>query len=211
MHGLGLELSLDHDFGLREPGFNVSQTELEAVGHVSPLCAIAPAACSARGVVQGQEPLVQDRRIVSHGVLDAQDVGKDFVVHVDQVQGLLRRPGICRGNCRDYVSFVERLLTCDNVSTVEAVVDHRSLCLVGELGGDFRHVGCCDDRLDSGQVERTARVYRQYPRVGVGTAQQLPVKHSREVNVRAVSGPPGHLVRPVVPHGSRSYNVELSS
>ena len=211
MYCLGLELSLDHDVGLRETGFDVSQTELESVGHVRPLCTVAPAARSARGAVQGQETLVQDRRIVSHGVLDAQDVGQDFVVHVDQVQRLLRGPGIGGGHGGDHVTLVEGLLTGDDIAAVEAVVDHRSLGLVGELSGDLRHVGRGHHRLDSGQVERAAAVYRLNPCVGVGTAEQLAVKHGRKVDVRAVPSPPGHLVRPVGPHGARPHDVVLLS
>ena len=152
---------------------------------------------------------MQDRRIVSHGVLDAEDVRQDFVVDVDQVQRLLRRSGIGRGNGGNHVTLVERLLTGDDVAAVEAVVDHRSFGLVGELGGDFRHVGGGHDRLDSGQIERAAAVYGPNPRVRVGTAEELAVKHGWQMNVRAVSGPSGHLVRSVVPHWARSDDVVM--
>ena len=207
VHGLGLELSFDHNIGLFKAGFDVSQPELEAVGHVCLFRSVAPGAGSERGAVQGQEALVQDRRIVSHCVLDAQDVGQDFVVHVDQVQRLLRRSGIGCGHGCYHVALVEGLLTGDDVAAVEAVVDHRSFGLVGELGGDLRHIGGGHDRLDPGQVERAAGVYRPNPGVRVRTAEQLAVKHGWQVNVRAVSGPSGHFVRPVVPNGARSNDV----
>ena len=207
VHGLGLELFLNDNVGLFESCLDVAQLELEAVGHVSPLRIVAPGAGSERGAVQGQEALVQDRRIVSHGVLDAQDVGQDFVIDVDQVQRLLRRSGIGRRHSRDHVPLVEGLLTGDDVAAVEAVVDHRPFGLVGELGGDLRHIGGGHDRLDSGQVERAAGVYRPNPGVRVRTAEQLAVKHGWQVNVRAVPGPSGHFVRPVVPNGARSNDV----
>ena len=203
--GAGAELALDYHVGLREALAGIAQAELEAVGDVGLILRVAPAAGPERRAVHREKTLVEYRGAVLHGVLGAEHRRQNLVVNVYQIQRALGCGWIRRRDSRHDVALVQRLLPGYDVSAIEAVVDRRALGLVYELSRDVGHILSRDRRLDAGQRQRAGYVYGANARVGVRTAEQLPVEHTRQVYVRAVPRPACNLVQPVGPDWALAY------
>ena len=149
MDGLGSVLALDYDVRLLEPGLDVAQAELEAVGEIGLLVRLAPCAGSEGGAVHGEQPFVQDGGVRRKGVGRAEDVGQDFVVNVYEAKRGLCGRGVGGGDGCDCVALVQRLLAGDYVAGIEAVIHGGAFRLVSELGGYVRQIGGGNDGLDS--------------------------------------------------------------
>ena len=81
VHGLGVELALDHDVGLGEALLHVAERELDPLGDVRGLG-------RRRLDARGDHVLVQQRRAALHRLDHVDHVRQDLVVDLDQLQRL---------------------------------------------------------------------------------------------------------------------------
>src|SRR6516225_1573503 len=77
-----------------------------------------------------------------------------------------------------------------------------------ELGGGLWKIRARDDSEDARQLERLIAIDRLNAGMGMRTAQNLSVQHSREGIVGAVLGAACDLVHPVMPDRTRPDDPE---
>ena len=133
--------------------------------------------------------------------------GQDFIVHGNQVQGFLGGVGAGGGYGGDGVAFVEGFALSQHIVAEEAVVDHRALGQFGGPARGFLEVGGGDDGPDAGMGGGAAGVNGLDAGVGVGAAEDLAIEQAGQVDVGAVVGFAGNLVRPIGPHRPGAYYI----
>ena len=156
----------------------------------------------------GSTPSREDRIVVQHGrrrlhrLVDIGHVRQNLVVDLDQLQRLLGRAGIDRGDRGHGVAVIERLLARHAV--VEDVVHGR--IAIGEVG----QIGGGDHRLHAWKLLGLRRVDVPDLRVGVWAAQNAPDQLAGHVEVGAVAGAARHLVDAVGTQWARADRGEIA-
>ena len=142
----------------------------------------------------GAKGFVDYRGVGAHGVVQGQDRLQDFVVDVDEGEGLLGDVGADGGDGGDGVALVEGFLMGHYVFGHEAdvalgfgQVDDLILDDGEVLGGDYGQ--------DAGQGFGAGGVDAADAGVGVGAAEDFAVDHSGKLDVGAVFGGAGDLGR----------------
>ena len=203
VHGLGGVAAFHNHVGILEAGVHVALLERHHLGDVGRLGRL-------RFDAGREQIVVQDGGVVGHRVLDVDDVGQHFVLHVDQrdrgVGDRLRRGG--DGGYR--VAFVQRFVPRQAVARQVAEV-HRTFAdecfLIGDVGKILRrHHG-----LHTRQLFRLAGVDRQDLRMGVRRAQHLAPQHAGHAHVGAELGGAGHLLHAVRTHRTTANDLQVRS
>ena len=203
MDGLRPELALDDDVRLLEACFYVAQDVLLVAGDVRVglvVLAFQPG---------GGQALVENRRVGCHGGLDVHDRRQDFVLDLDERQRLLRLVRAVGGDGGDRVSGVQGLVRREYVVAHVAKAGEDVLANFGEALGHLREVPAGRHGSHAGMGLSRRRVQPLYDGVGVRAAQDLPVQHAGQVDVRAVTRRARHLLDAVVPNGSGADNLVL--
>ena len=199
VHRLGFELPLHDYVGLGEPLFYVAQLVLNVARHVALNTGIIPSAEPLHFEHSGQV-FVEQGRIGLEGVVEGEDRGKNFVVHLDQAHGLFRDVRVGRRHRRQSVAFVQYL-----------VVGHHVLRHQADVALGLRQVH--DLVFNNGKVLGGSN--SKHPRQGLGfagingpdagmsmgAAQDLAVQHPRQLSIRTVLRRAGHLLQTVVADG----------
>ena len=150
--------------------------------------------------------LVQDRRVVLHGVQHVDGGRQHLVVHLDQLQGLFRNVDVDGGHRGHGMPAVQHLVVRQRVVAQMLHVD-RHLAEVGHAVLGLGHVVRRHHRLDARQGLGLAGIDRADAGVGVRAAQHLAVQHAGQPHVGAVNRPPGHFVGAVRPHRTGSDDL----
>ena len=182
VHGLGRELPLDHDVGFAEALFDVATLVHGARRNIRRLG--RPGVDAAR-----EQGVVNHRRPICHRIGDVQHVGEQLVGHLDCFR---RRLGFTTGgrcNSGHRVAAIQHLVARN---------DRAHQVASGALGGRFGEVGPGDHGLHAGHRRCLSCVNRHDPGVRMRRAQDVPVQHSRQVQVGCVAGLSGDLVEAVV-------------
>jgi hypothetical protein len=196
MHGLGVELALDHDVGLCKTFGGVAERELDPLGDVRGLR-------RRRFDTRREHVLVQQRRPTLHRLDHVDHMRQDLVVDLDQLQ---RLPGDRRagGGHRGHgMPLVEDLLARHDVAHHVAIVDQH-LARRHELRGHVLEVVARHHRLDARQRQRLGDVDRPDPRVRMRAAQDPADQHAGHGQIGAEAGPSGDLVDAVRPYRTRA-------
>ena len=202
----GVELALDDHVGFLEALGRVALLVLRVVGDV----ALAARVLAELGHLK---VVVEDRSVVGHGRDHLGDGLQNIVVDLDRLCRFLRLVSRSCGDCRDRMASEDHLLPRhDSIAKVEKVGGelaerHLSGAVVTKRG--LREVRRGHDRANGRVRFRLARVYRPYVSVGMWAAENVSVQHARRVNVRAVLGAAGYLVRAVVSDRARSDHIVL--
>ena len=161
------------------------------------------------GVLSPGEPLhsevgghdfVQDGGVIFQGVVQRHRRGQDLVVHLYQAGRLLGNVGAYGSHSGHSVALEESLLPRHHVLGHQAGIAQH-LGEVDGLGVDQGEVQRRRHRGNTGKGLGLAGIYGTNAGVGVGTAQDFAVEHSRQLGVRAVLGGPGDLFQAVVADG----------
>jgi hypothetical protein len=141
--------------------------------------------------------LVHKRGIFPHGIDRVENAGKGFVLHLDQVDRLFRNLRV-RGRHRrnlvpvrsDLTGLQHRLVLKEPIPDLRYVVrsDH----------GPYTH-----ELLGSGSIDPYD------PRMGIFAAEDLPVKHPRDLEVLDIGCPSGHLVDGIFLGDPLSYAAKI--
>ena len=205
---LGCELSFNDHVGFLEPLFQVAKFVLDMTGDVA-FGAGVVADGETVDLEVGRQVLVEQWRVFFHRFIEGKDRIQDFVVDLDQFQGLLRYVGAGGRYGSHGMSQIEGLAGGHDMLGHEAgvslglgQVDHRVVD-DGEIFGR-------NHRRDAGQRLRLAGVDGLYPGVGVGTAQHLAVKHAGKLYIGPILGRPDDFIHAVVANGPSAYDVILT-
>ena len=195
MRLLGLEGAFDDKIGLAETGLDIAVTVLSALGDVGRLAGLGLDALREYAVVQ-------DGRSILHRFIDVGHMRQHLVVHLDQLQRLLGRAGIDRGDRSHRMAIVERLFARHAV--VQNVI-HGGIA-IGEIG----QVGRSDHRLHTGELLRLRRVDLSDRGVGVRAPENASDQLAGHVEVRAVARTAGHFVDAVGTYGTGADRGEIA-
>ena len=204
VHHLGAELPLHDNVRLGEGRVGIAQYLLRVARDVAAGLGLESETLRRRDV------LVQDGSAGPHGVLDVRDGGEHLVLHLDQVERFLRRVGVGCRHGGDRMSLVKGFVVREDGSREVAEAHHEVLAHVHEPVVGPWQIGVGHDRHHTGMGGGTLGVDRLDPRVGVRTAQDLPMQKSWKLDVGPVDRPPGDLIGAVVTDRSRPYYLELA-
>ena len=186
---LGGERAFDDHFGFSPAGVQIAFQELNPLGHVG-------RRVGGVLVAIGTQMIMQDRRVGGDRAIDIDDMRQNFVIDLDQVQGLAR-DGLGSGrHGGDGVAVVKRLLAGHHVAGDVAQV-HHDLAGRGHFIGHVRQIGGGDHRFDAAQSLRFAGVDRANVGMGVRAAQDLADQLARHVEIGAETGATGDFIGPV--------------
>ena len=145
-----MKLAFHYYVGFLEPLFHVSHVKLEVVGDVAAFARLSHTVASGpQGwVSKGQQPLVKDGGVVFHCVVGVEHRLQHLILHVYQGQRLLGDVDAGGGNRRQGMAPVQDLLSRQDVTAVEPVIDGCPLFQVGHLGGDLGQISGGHYRLD---------------------------------------------------------------
>ena len=208
--GGGIVLSFNHHVRLLEALLRVAHLDDKVVGYVGGLFGVGvvpQAPGSNGGSGQGSQPLVEDGGVILHGVQDVGDSGQHLVLHVYQGQGFFGHVGVGGSNRGNGVPLVEGLAGGYDIVAQKPGVYHGPFAQVGcparRLGKVLRRYHC----LHLGMGQGLADIYGLDASVGMGASENLAVEKPRQVNIRAILGAAGYLVRPVVADGPGAYHA----
>ena len=202
MDSLREELTLHDHIGLPEALLNIAELVLDVGGDIAANPGVVPPV-EAREPEEGRHVLVDDGRVVRHGLGQRQDRREHLVVHVNQGQGVLGYMGTACGDRRYRMPLVQgRPVRHD-------VLGHQPHVSAGEhqveiLIANDRNVGCCHHGENARERLRPARIDGPDARVGVRAPQDPPVEHAGKPDVGPVPGLAGDLLRAIVADGPRA-------
>ena len=152
----------------------------------------------------GRQAVMEEGGIVPHGIEDVDHGGQDLVIDFDQGEGLIGRLLIDRRHAGDGVAAIEHFVARQDVianvletSGPFAQINH--IVLIGR-GKIVRR----DDRPHPLQSLGSGGVDGPNAGMGVGTPQNLAVKHAGQPGVAPVDRLAGDLVGAVVTNRARS-------
>ena len=192
MHRLGAEVPLDDHVRFGERLLTVAPLEQQPRCDVTALAGVRAPREPRRQRVR-RHILVEERRAGRHRLVHRHERVEDFILHVDQVERLLRDMRAHRHHRDHRVALVQDLLAGQVVLRHDPRV-HQHLRQVDRRIADDGVVRVGDDGAHAVERLGIARVDRLDPRVGVRAAQNLALQKARRVNVGAVAGLPGHLL-----------------
>ena len=152
---------------------------------------------------------MEQRSVLFHGLVKSEHRLQDFIINLDQLQGLLCDVWAGGRNGGHGMSLVEGLAGGHDILRHEACVA-LNLGQVNHLIGYDGEVLGRDHRGDTGQGLSLGGVDGPDSGVCVGAAQHLAVQHARELDVGAILRCPDDFVHAVVPDGPGSHNVVLT-
>ena len=202
MHAGGLEFAFHNEVGRREAFRDVAFLEVQMRCDVG-----RPVALLAHRI--GTELLVQQRGVVLHGVEHVGDRRQRFVFDLDLGGRFFGRVGVDRGDRRHGVTFIQHLVAGHAVGGKVGQVDGA----FAEVGDLVRQIGPIRPRRHgqhAGRRLRRAGVDRLDPRVRMRAAEHLAVNQPRQLQVRPIDRPPGHLIGAVVTNRSRADDFVIS-
>ena len=144
------------------------------------------------------QPIVDQCRVVGHGVAGVHHWRQHLVFDLDGGERFLGEVSVDRGHGGDGVSFVKGLVLSHDVVAQELEVDHRAFGKVGGAPGGLNDVGAGYDGTDAGNGFSLAGVDGLDAGMRVWTAQDFAVQHPWQVEVGAVAGQSRDLVGSVV-------------
>ena len=189
VHRGRVELAFYYDVGIGEPLADVPQRVLEVLGHVAHSVGLG-------AELLGHEVFMEDRGVVLHRFRGRHYRGQDFVVDLDQGDGLLGHVDAGGRDAGDGVPLVDDLC-----------FSHDLVAGVGPL--TVRQVFGGHDRAHAVEGFGLAGVDGLDPGVRVGTPEHLAEEHARGVEVGAVLRGSGDLVRTIMPDGPGADDVVL--
>ena len=201
--GHGGNFLLYDNVRLVEPFVRVPQLEFKVIGDVGALRSVVVVQDTAgpnAGSCQPGQTLVYQWSAFLHSFLSVHHRRQDLKIHLNQLEGLFRHVRIGSGYGGDGMPLVKSFSIGQNVVAQEFVVDHGAFGkLRGPAGGLF-DVGGSYHRPNAGECFSLAGINGLDDGVRIGTSQNLPVKHSGQVNVRAVVRLSRNLIGAVGPH-----------
>ena len=206
-----VELALDHDLGVAEPGIEVAVRELDALRDVRGARAVGRGAAGAEEAkdLLGHDVVVNHRRLGRHRILHVRNGLERLVLDLDQVERVFGDVRVSRGDRRDRVPAVERLVRGEDVVEHPARAGRLALAEVHRRIVLPREVGVRDHRGHSGQRLRLRGIDVVDQRVGVRAAQHAAVEHPRQPHVGAVDRATVDLVDTVGADRRAADDLEL--
>ena len=150
---------------------------------------------------------MEDRGIILHGFLNVENRAKNIIVNLNEADGFLSDVDADgRHSCHSMASvqhfFVGQVVLCNGAGRCTSLGQVERLADDGKIAGR-------DHGFDAGQGLGFAGVDRQYPSVGVRTAEYFAVKRPLHVKICAELGAPCHLVQSILPDGTCVQYPEL--
>jgi hypothetical protein len=87
MNGLGVELPFHNDLGFFKALHHIAQLVLNVAGDVALIASVVSPA-EPLHPEPGRHILVEEGRILFHGILESKNGGQHLVVHLDELEGL---------------------------------------------------------------------------------------------------------------------------
>ena len=159
----------------------------------------------------GAQVVVEKGRTVLHRVEHPGHARQHFVIDLDLRRGFFGEMDVRRGDGRHGVAPVKSLALGQAVGRHVSQVDFPCLAHDGELFVQVGEIGGGDDGEHAGNRQRLSHVDRLDLRMGVGAADDLAMRHVRQLHVGRVDRLAGHLVGTVVPDGARAENLVFRS
>ena len=191
MHRSGIEDPLDDHVRFPESLLRVALDMVDILVDVRR--SVAALAVILRAIL-----LMQYRSALRKTLRSSHHRGNGFVLHIDEIQGLLGVVDGIRGDSGDGMTLVEHFLAGH-----QRLAQVFMLAVLGEIGSG-RH--CTHPGMRLGPT----RIDRQNPRVRVRTPQDLPKEQSCGILIRAVFRRPRYLVCAVMPKRPLANGLELA-